>query len=61
MNTNAIRNNMRKVKHPKFSDIGMNFMNNKRKKSHFNVSKHQNSEYIELTDNISSINNKGEF
>lgn len=59
MSTNATRNNKPKIKHTKFADLGVSLLNNKRKRSYFNSSKHQNSEYIEINDKISAIQNKG--
>jgi len=61
MNANCIQNNTKKVKQAKFGDIGMHLINNKRKKSYFNNSKHQNSEYIEIMNDISGIHNKGKM
>lgn len=55
-----IQNQPRKGKNAKFGDIGMSLLNNKRKKSLLNSSKHQNSEYVEMN-NMSSLQNKGKF
>lgn len=59
MNTNALKNGPRKVKPAKFAELGINLLNNKRKHSYFKAAKHQNSEYIEITENMTSVNNKG--
>lgn len=60
MSTNAIRPQVRKVKHPKFGDIGMNLWN--KKKSYINTDHHENSQMIEFSNNISTLrDNKGTF
>ena len=59
MDSNAMKNYPRKVKQAKFADIGVNLLNNK-KKNHINSNINQNSECIELANNISTLgNNKG--
>lgn len=50
--------NHKKGKYPKLGDIGLGLFNGKRKKSHLNSSKHQNSEYIDIQNNLSGIQNK---
>ena len=60
MDTNAMKNYPRKVKQAKFADIGANLLNNK-KKNQMASNLNQNSELIELTNNISTLGNKGIF
>lgn len=60
VNTKAIRNDTRKIKHPKFGEIDLNFQTSKRNKSFLNFSKHQSSEYIEVLNAEAAVQNKGE-
>lgn len=58
MSTNAIRPQVRKVKHPKFGDIGMNLWN--KKKSYINTDHNENSHMIDINNNLSYLrDNKG--
>lgn len=58
---NLINNNLyntKNGKYPKFADIGINFLQGKKKKHELNTSKHQNSEYIDIQTNFSWAQNK---
>ena len=59
VNTKAMRNDTRRVKHPKFGEIDVNFQTSKRNKSFLNFSKHQSSEYIEVVHPDATVQNKG--
>jgi hypothetical protein len=54
---NLINNNLYNTKKgskmPKLGEIGMSLLHGKRKKSQLNISKHQNSEYIDIQNNLS--------
>lgn len=55
---NNLYNGKKGGKMPKFEQIGMSLLNGKRKKSHLNSSKHQNSEYVDIHSNLSCLQNK---
>lgn len=53
MESDTVKNHYRKLKQPKFADIGMNLLT--KKKGQINTNQNQNSELIELTNDISGI------